>query len=84
MNDVVYRIICAESFDENDTPINVLFSLYCHTEDDADKIVEFMSDTMKPNGVWILERCNVVSFEDVFNSLMKNRFGNGFNDKMVN
>jgi hypothetical protein len=84
MNNVVYRIICAEAFDEEDTPINVLFSLYCISEDDADKIVEFMSETMKPNGVWILERCNVASFEDVFNSVMKNRFGNGFNDNLVN
>ena len=84
MNNVVYRIICAESFDEDDAPINILVSLYCKSEDDADKIVEFMSETMKPNGVWILERCNVASFEDVFNSVMKTTFGNGFNDNIVN
>lgn len=84
MNNVVYKITCAEGFDEDDSPINVLFTLYCKSEDDADKIVEFMAETMKPNGVWVLEKCIVASFEDVFNSVMKNTFGKGFNDNMVN
>lgn len=84
MNKKIYKAICADEYDEYNNPINIKMTFYCESEEEAEKIVEFMSEALNLKGIWLVEDYPILTFDLMFRTFMNDSFGGSFDGSIIN